>query len=464
MGEERETIVLGEEVKMQYQILNYSTTMQDDGTFRLDAEHYQEQFLMNQERLIRFGSTPLLKLISQQVKTGHTPSMKIESYYGGDISFVKTDNLRDFKISGEFSHYLSKSGNEIIKRSALKNDDLIVTIIGATQKIVGRAALVRKENLPANINQNIALIRLKKQYSPEFLSAYLNCKIGRLAVWYLSRQTEQVNLNCREIEKVLVPNISDVFVSSIEDIYKKAVACEHDSRSAYKKAQNFLLSELGLSNWQPKHQLTFIKNYSNGHDELGNLVSIRKCIEVGSDEYLNEGIPFIRVSDLSSFELTEEKYISKELYFELAQHQPKKGEILLSKDATPGIAYFLRENSRKMIPSGGILRLKLKDNRLNEDYLTLVLNSLIVKEQINRDVGGSVILHWRPDQIKETLIPILPKTDQGKIKEKIIHSFELRKQSKHLLDSAKHAVEIAIEQDEGAAIKWLEEQTESRKH
>jgi len=31
----------------------------------------------------------------------------------------------------------------------------------------------------------------------------------------------------------------------------------------------------------------------------------------------------------------------------------------------------------------------------------------------------------------------------------------LRKQSKHLLDSAKKAVEMAIEQDEETAIQWL---------
>jgi len=34
-------------------------------------------------------------------------------------------------------------------------------------------------------------------------------------------------------------------------------------------------------------------------------------------------------------------------------------------------------------------------------------------------------------------------------------SFHLRKQSKQLLEAAKKAVEMAIEQDEETAIKWL---------
>ena len=180
---------------------------------------------------------------------------------------------------------------------------------------------------------------------------------------------------------------------------------------------------------------------------------------MGSGEYRNEGIPFVRVSNISPFEITEEKYISEKLYQEIKQHQPKKGEILFSKDASPGTAYYLNESPQKMIPSGGILRLKNKSDKINNEYLTLVLNSMLTKEQVNRDVGGSVILHWRPDQVKETVIPILSEAKQAQIQQKVTESFNLRKQSKHLLECSKRAVEMAIEQDEQKAINWLEEQT-----
>ena len=87
--------------------------------------------------------------------------------------------------------------------------------------------------------------------------------------------------------------------------------------------------------------------------------------------------------------------------------------------------------------------------------MTLVLNSILTQEQINRDVGGSVILHWRPDQVAETIIPILPKKIQTEIEQKITESFNLRQRAKDLLENAKRAVEIAIEQDEQTAIDWL---------
>ena len=100
--------------------------------------------------------------------------------------------------------------------------------------------------------------------------------------------------------------------------------------------------------------------------------------------------------------------------------------------------------------------MKRKDDRVDNEYLTLVLNSLLIKEQVNRDVGGSVILHWRPDQVQRTVIPILPKEKQARIQQKVTESFDLRKQSKHLLECAKRAVEMAIERDEQTAIEWME--------
>ena len=109
-----------------------------------------------------------------------------------------------------------------------------------------------------------------------------------------------------------------------------------------------------------------------------------------------------------------------------------------------------------MIPAGGILRLKSKTDRINNEYLTLVLNSILTQEQVNRDVGGSVILHWRPDQVAGTVIPILPQDKQVAIQEKVIESSCLRKHAKDLLEHAKRVVEIAIEQNEQAAIDWLE--------
>lgn len=109
-----------------------------------------------------------------------------------------------------------------------------------------------------------------------------------------------------------------------------------------------------------------------------------------------------------------------------------------------------------MIVSGGILRLKMDSKQVLPEYLTLVLNSVIVQKQIERDAGGSIINHWRPDQVKATLIPILKEAKQKEIKELIEKSFNDRKLSKSLLEIAKRGVEMAIEKNEQEAGKWID--------
>ena len=60
------------------------------------------------------------------------------------------------------------------------------------------------------------------------------------------------------------------------------------------------------------------------------------------------------------------------------------------------------------------------------------------------------------DDILNLPVPLLPEETQTEIQQKVIESFKLRKQSKHLLECAKRAVEMAIEQDESKAMEWLE--------
>jgi len=111
-----------------------------------------------------------------------------------------------------------------------------------------------------------------------------------------------------------------------------------------------------------------------------------------------------------------------------------------------------------MITSGALLHLSIKKDDVLPEYLTLVLNSLIVQLQAQRDAGGSIIQHWKPSEIQEVLIPIIDISIQNQIEEKIKKSFELKEDSKQLLDLAKKAVEIAIEKDENEAIKIINEE------
>ena len=111
---------------------------------------------------------------------------------------------------------------------------------------------------------------------------------------------------------------------------------------------------------------------------------------------------------------------------------------------------YIDGNTKRVLPQRAL-------SDILPDYLTLVLNSPIVQLQAERDTNGAIIQHWKPSEIEKVVIPVLDMDKQIEISDKVEESFALRKKSKKLLEDAKRAVEIAIEQDEESAIEWLKD-------
>ena len=193
------------------------------------------------------------------------------------------------------------------------------------------------------------------------------------------------------------------------------------------------------------------------------MVKIQKSIEPGSDAYTEDesALPFLRVADYNKFGISiPQKRLKDSFVLEnrekLEQLLAKKDTILFSKDGSVGEAYCLHSDAT-FITSGAILHLTVKNlDLILPDYLTLVLNSKIVQMQAERDSGGSIILHWRIGEIEKVIIPLLPIETQAKIASLVQKSFSLKTKGEHLLEVAKKAVEIAIENDERSAIKYIE--------
>ncbi|MBQ7421211.1 MAG: restriction endonuclease subunit S [Prevotella sp.] len=186
---------------------------------------------------------------------------------------------------------------------------------------------------------------------------------------------------------------------------------------------------------------------------LGELVSIHKSIEPGSNFYQAEGIPFVRVADFNKFGISESPiYLSRETFAEIIR--PKKDTILMSKDGSVGIAYKV-EKDKDVITSSAILHLRIRTISVLPDYLTTVLNSKAVQLQAERDAGGSIIQHWKPSEIENVIIPVLSMDVQEHIAQQVQESFRLRRESQQLLETAKRAVEVAISEKEESAFLYI---------
>lgn len=471
---------------MQYSIVTYQRVIEENNDLRIDSEYFKPYFLEADSQLKKIHFDLLGNLAD--VKGGkRLPLGEIFSKDG--IPYIRAEDIRAFADYTQ-SPRISMELHNILRSYQTKYNDVLVTIVGNS---VGDVGIVKFELERCNLTENCAKIVNLKNILPEFLFVFLSSRYGQNQIQREKVGTAQPKLALVRIRKFKIPALSDNFQKIIKNIVDLANAANQNASQIYQQAEQILLSEFSILDWKPLRKLSFVRNFSdtrtsdridadyfqpmydelvekvqqykNGYKTLDDIVTIKKCIEPGSEAYQDNGIPFLRVSNLSKFGINRDnmQYISESLYENLKNHQPQKSEILLSKDATPGIAYYLSNEPDNMIPSGGILRLKVKDtNGLNPEYLTLVLNSVVVQKQIERDIGGSVINHWLVDQVKKTLIPVLPDPIQKEISSLITESFVMREQSKKLLDIAKRGVEMAIENSEEVAERWLNKEVESR--
>ena len=127
-------------------------------------------------------------------------------------------------------------------------------------------------------------------------------------------------------------------------------------------------------------------------------------------------------------------------------YEPKVGDFLLTKDVMPGIAYVVKEPVEG-IATASILILKINENKINKEYLALCINSIIGNLQIGREGEGSVITHWRPEQIENLQVPILYRKVQEEISSLIKQSHETKQRARELWEETKRKVEKTIENE-----------------
>lgn len=439
-----------------------------EGAHRLDAEYFQPEYLEVEKKLLSINTKSVSEISESVVNFGAYSLCNYIVWQESGVPYLNVENIKEGYIDLENVKYIDEKVNEILRKSKVINGQVILPMAGT----IGNAAVAYGLPLKVNSNQATAKITLKKNISPFYIAAFLNSNFGKLQTEREIVSSVQANIFLWQIKNFRIPIISEEEQREIGDIWLEGLKELENSRFLYAEAENLLLEELGLKNVVFEEDLSFVVNFSDisnadridaeyfqpkyqklveqieKHNAklLGNLVSMKKGVEPGSEAYQEEGKLFIRVSSLSKFWIDDkdQKYLSDELYQKLRQDfEPQVGEILLTKDATPGITYVIKESIEGII-AGGILRLKIKGD-IESEYLALCINSIAGKMQAERDAGGSIIAHWKPEQIKNLLVPVLPKSTQEKIAELVRRSHETRKKSKQLLEEAKRKVEEMID-------------------
>jgi type I restriction enzyme S subunit len=467
----------------------FSEIKNDNEKYRFDSEFFQKRFLKAYEKIKGQPHSTIKKEYSCLTDFHANGSYEhIAKNYkllnNKDYAYmVRTTDLEANDFVNDVK-YVSKSTYEFLSKSKVFGGEVLINKIGSP----GRSYLMPKLNMPVSLGMNLFMIRLKDNATIDAttLWLYLNTNIGSTIVKRKINGTVPLTIDKAAIKSIYTPCFSKVFRNFLIMMVEAAGKKNEHSKELYTQAESILknilkidqknTSNISVKNvtesflvsgrldaeyYQPKYDRLFASLKNHPTQLLGGkdgIVTIKKSIEPGSDLYCDDGIPFVRVSDVTKYGISETSIkLPRNIVEEPNKLYPKKNTILFSKDGSVGIAYKV-EKDMEVITSGALLHLIVKKPlEVLPDYLTLVLNSPIVQLQAERDSNGAIIKHWKPSEIENVIIPILDIEIQKEIVSKIQESFKLRRQSEQLLEKAKQAVELAIEQGEEKTIEWMKD-------
>ena len=108
--------------------------------------------------------------ITSKIGSGATPKGGRDSYLGGNISLIRSQNVLDFSFSKSGLAYINEMQAEKLNNVEVYEKDVLLNITGDS---VARVCIVPNNVLPARVNQHVAIIRGNEKVDYRYLLYYL---------------------------------------------------------------------------------------------------------------------------------------------------------------------------------------------------------------------------------------------------------------------------------------------------
>ncbi len=394
----------------------------------------------------------------------------------------RMNEISDMLCNRNISKYTELSDNQIASYK-LKDRDVLFNRTNSPA-FVGRTGIFRKfsdedivfASYLVRINPNPEIV------TPEYLTAFLNTKYGIIDIKRRARHSiNQSNVNLEEVKRIEIPLLCNQLQNSITLSFNKAFDSIQASEAVYNEAQTLLLAELGLAKWQPKQQLTFVKNFSDteraeridadyfqpkyddivnaireypcGWDTLGKLARLK---DSNFNPDAETEYKYIELANIgSSGEIVSCMVAPGEDLPTRARRKVAAGDVIVSsiEGSLESISLITEEYDNALCSTGFHV---VQSDVLNSKVLLVLLKSIVGQLQLKKGCSGTILTAINKEEFSKIAVPKIEEKKQAEIEQKAFESFNLRNRAKDLLEHAKRAVEIAIEQDEQTAINWLE--------
>lgn len=311
-----------------------------------------------------------LSEIVELITKGTTPTTLGYEFQDEGVNFFK---IECFDENGGFIEskvaHISEECHKKMKRSQLKNGDILFSIAGA----IGRVAIVTEEMLPANINQALAIIRISDEqvYLP-YIKLILTSPIVIEQFERKKQGVAQLNLSLKDINEISIPLPGKDKQIELAELFDKVVGV-----ISKRNKELSILDDLIKARFVEMFGDPIINSFGIDTKSMTDVCEIidgdRGKNYPTADEFSDEGYClFLNAKNVTStgFNFATCMFVTKEKDEVLRKGKLSRGDVVLTTRGTLGNLAFYTEDipfEHVRINSGMVI-LRMKQDVVDEVY------------------------------------------------------------------------------------------------
>jgi restriction endonuclease S subunit len=435
---------------------------------RMDVNFFRPEYV-EADALLLESKCPLKKLgnITKLITDG--PHQTPEFVEKGVI-FLQKGDVTEGNINLERPKKITPEFHKANPKTQAHPRDILIRKIGVGPR---EAAVVPHDAPPLHIFVTLALIRLKDEYDPYYVEAFLNSSLGRAQTERRNKGIGSPCLHLEDIREIRMPFPPPEIQTSITEIIARARKIKGENLKTIERLKgellDFFLRELGLSSPGQINEQFFFANIGERLDPHFYHPRFQRVLDL-----LRHGNfptrPLNQILEFSEKHLDPKRELTRLFkYIQLQNVDHESHKItsytpILGKDA-PGRAQMLICEGDILLPTlGGSLEsvtivprefdgevatngfavLRTKNESLRY-YVFYYLTTVFAQAQLEMLLRGTIMPSVIEEEVRSILIPLPDATTMERISRKInniiLETTQLQNEAETSIKTAKEKVE-----------------------
>lgn len=457
---------------LEISILSKSEVLNDNRDSRFDSQYFRKLALFTDDQISRHAPSELRNVASKVLSFGAYALTNEFAYQEAGVPFLRGTNFHGDFVNFSGALRISEDAHSLLHKSEVKPGMVLLSMSGSVGSV---SVALDTWQYPINSNQDIAKI-IPDGISPFYIAAYLASKHGQVQIERQPVGSVQQHIFLWMIERLKIPRFSEGFEREISGATERAYVLHETVPQLMANADGLMMTSFGLADWTPPEPLTYAARASEALaagrldarffapriQALLDILSsdgrtISSVAKPRREKFRPEQhvmFDYIEISDMDGAGATASTRLLAAEAPSRATWHVKPGDIITSsvRPIRRLSAQIMPEQAGFVCSSGFVV---VNPEDIAPEVLLTYLRLPVICELLDLYASASMYPSITDADIFNLPMPELPDALEVQIIAHVQNARAAKARAAALLDAAKRAVEIAIEDSEAAALAHL---------